>query len=756
MMWTKWLPWRMILSSAARKSGFLDPVEVISRLEQFSEPSEVAAPIQLLKSGVILHARGLINSQAIQHNLDWVWPYWVECQFDPKSISFIPRSFSITHINLTHRNWTAVGIPDYEEMPIVDPRGLVTPIFDGWSIDCWIISEDGESLIPSRLPGDGVDQNLEMKDDLMINTKLQNNGLSVNSEVRVEWEPDAPYCHIKIKGCSIKDAWLVVSLRPYNPEGISFIHDIHLLRDDEWGWNVNNKYLVYFDVKPDRHAFSYYRRGDVYSHLQPSEEVSKMYCKVGMATAAAQFKLKAREEREVVVKIPLRTDSRIDSPPKSSWEDVGQRYANLEIPDEKFKFLYEAAVRTLILHSPKEVFPGPYTYKRFWFRDAAYILYAMLCVGLEDRVERVINCFTNRQTKTGYFLSQEGEWDSNGEAMWIIQQFCAMTERKISSSLQKAVDLGGRWIMHKRLSEEPDSAHSGLLPSGFSAEHLGPNDYYYWDDFWGVAGLNAAGFLTKRFGDSKRADNFFSEAKKFDECIESSLKKAEIRVGSKAMPPSPYRRLDAGSIGSIVAGYPLKLMPRDDPRLVETCDFLIKNTFHEGGFFQDMTHSGINPYLTLHIAQVLLRNNDSRYLDLMKTVAGLASPTGQWPEAVHPHTKGGCMGDGQHVWAAAEWVLMIRNCFVREEVDEGKLILCSGIPRDWINEQNTIRFGPAPTMFGKVNISISCDKHKISVCWEGKWFKDEPRIEIQLPGFNKIIAEPGQTTVCVKIPGDDG
>jgi hypothetical protein len=80
-----------------------------------------------------------------------------------------------------------------------------------------------------------------------------------------------------------------------------------------------------------------------------------------------------------------------------------------------------------------------------------------------------------------------------------------------------------------------------------------------------------------------------------------------------------------------------------------------------------MTHSGLNAYLTLHIAQVLLRAADPRYLEIVEAVAGLASPTGQWPEAIHPRTRGGCMGDAHHVWAAAEWVLMLRNCFLRKE-----------------------------------------------------------------------------------------
>ncbi len=139
-MWLKWLPWRFIVRRAARTHGFIDPIAIISHLRRFAQPSEVTEPIELIRAGVIFHARGLMNTGAIQHNLDWIWPFWVKKQFNPLDASFIPRSFSLTHINLTHRNRTAVGIPDCKAMPIVDPRGLVTPFFDGWSIYGWVVS----------------------------------------------------------------------------------------------------------------------------------------------------------------------------------------------------------------------------------------------------------------------------------------------------------------------------------------------------------------------------------------------------------------------------------------------------------------------------------------------------------------------------------------------------------------------------------------------------------------------------------------
>ena len=51
--------------------------------------------------------------------------------------------------NVTQRNWTAVGNIGSALEGIVDPRGLVTPWFDGWSLDWWIGAEDRWHL-PSR------------------------------------------------------------------------------------------------------------------------------------------------------------------------------------------------------------------------------------------------------------------------------------------------------------------------------------------------------------------------------------------------------------------------------------------------------------------------------------------------------------------------------------------------------------------------------------------------------------------------------
>lgn len=726
MSWMNWLPWRYIIRRLARRHGFLDPIALLGKLHGFAQPSEVGEPIELLRAGVVFHARGLINSRVIQHNLDWVWPYWVERQFDPTDTAFVPRAFSITHINLTNRNWTAIGQPDVDELPIVDPRGLLTPLYDGWSLDGWLLAEDGRCLLPSRAKQ--ARQWQELGDTPVVVTETVQDGLKLTSRSRVAIENGRPVCKLTLRAESDGTASLVLSLRPANPEGVSFVQQVQL-KEDNNGWLVDGTQTVKFDRAPASHHVSDYKQGDVHIHLLDRQQESQGKCDVGMVTAAALFPVTAGEPSELTVSIPLEVAGLAPAGP-DAWHRVREDTARLECPDEKYRFLYDAAVTSLILHSPKDVYPGPYTYKRFWFRDAAFIIHALLNVGLTERAERALNQFPDRQMRDGYFRSQEGEWDANGEVLWILDRFCQLTGRDLPERWEAPVMKGARWIRKKRLSGNLNVPHAGLFPAGFSAEHLGPNDYYYWDDFWGIAGLKAAANLL-RDQDHEASESFAAAAREFNEALERSLASCEQRLRRPAMPASPYRRLDAGAIGSLAAGYPTQLMKPDDERLLDCADFLIDQCFVHGAFYQDMIHSGLNAYLTLHVAQVLLRAGDRRHVELMDAVADMASPTGQWPEAIHPATGGGCMGDGHHVWAAAEWVVMIRNCFIREEGN--RLILASGIPERWLAQENPIRFGPAPTRFGTVTVTIEPRPgEQPEVSWDADWHGEAPEVEVRL------------------------
>ncbi len=746
----RWLPWRWLLRRAARSQGFLDPLAVMARLRRFGQPAEVAEPIELLRAGMIFHARGLVNTRVIQHNLDWVWPWWIEQQFDPASPAFLPRAFSITHVNLTHRNWTAVGRPDCAALPIVDPRGLVTPLDDGWSLDAWVLGEDGSALYPARAAS--ADQQLRHgDDDLSVVTRLAEAGLGLTSEAWLAREADRPVLYCRYQADADQPARLAISLRPYNPEGISFVHGLEQTPvDGGLQWQVDRgegpPATLELDERPQATLSSDYHGGDValaldqmpHGQSAAPDAPQQQDCETGLVTAAALYAIEPGVARTVTLRIPLSREAAQSTP--QGWAAVDAAAAQLQLPDARYQALYRSAVRTLAMHSVEDIYPGPYTYRRFWFRDAAFIINSLLQAGLVARAEKALAAFPTRQTRaTGYFHSQEGEWDSNGQALWILERFHALTGRWPSISAGRdwhtVVRRGAEWIARKRLDADSDRPEAGLLPAGFSAEHLGPNDYYYWDDEWAVAGLRAAARLMDAEADAPAARWMRAEAEDLAQCIDRAQANDARRLGAALLPASPLRRMDAGAIGSVVGGYPLQQRPANDAALLATVDYLLAAHRVGGGFFQEMIHAGINAYLTLHLAQILMRAGDDRGLALIEAVADLASPTGQWPEAIHPHTRGGCMGDGQHVWAAAEWVSVMRNAFCREE-DRG-LVLGAGVLPRWLAAGETLSFGPTPTVYGAVSVTITPESGGCQVEWriDGG---DPAWITVALPGHAPV------------------
>ncbi|MDQ8204326.1 hypothetical protein [Pelagicoccus sp. SDUM812003] len=739
----KWIPWQLIAKRASKAYGFSNPLDTLDRVRRFSQPSETAEPIELLRAGFAFHSRGLVNTKAIQNNLDWVWPYWVTRQFDPKDVSFVPRAFSFSHINLTHRNWTAVGLPNSSAYGIVDPRGLVTPFHDSWSIDFWVVDDEGKVMFPSQLPD--AEQALAIDELPCVRTRCERDDLRLQTIVRSTLaENGQERVEVVAQASCESGGYLVASLRPYNPEGIQFIDRIET--DEERGeWRVNDSQTVRLIGDIEGYLVSNYEQGDV-SHLigDVVEKAPRIECSAGMATAAAlsriepgrtcQLRVLASPERTIPVS-DSKDVKRSERRANAIWAESMGRNARLELSDNRVKTLYDQACSTLVLLSPEDIYPGPYTYRRFWFRDACLIAHALLRIGQHEACRRALSRFPERQTLKGYYLSQEGEWDSNGQVLWIYEQYEQLAGEAIPEECYAGVRKAINWFNGMRVSAEGTRWH-GLLPAGFSAEHFGPNDYYYWDDFWAIGGLEAAAQLCLRHGDENLAQKASNLAVDMRQSVEASIESNPVFHKRSSMPASPNRRMDSGAIGSLVSDYPLQLFDAGDVRVRRSVEWILENCFVDGAFFQDMIHSGLNVYLTLDVAQTLLRLGDRRWRGLLDRCAELASPTGQWPEAIHPITLGGCMGDGQHAWAAAEWVMLVRNAFVREE--KGCLVLGSGVESDWLPEGKTASFGYTPTSVGDCRVSFERKGDRLEVSIDFRKENGTARWRLAVPGYENL------------------
>jgi len=425
---------------------------------------------------------------------------------------------------------------------------------------------------------------------------------------------------------------------------------------------------------------------------------------------------------------------------EKDWRERLSQGISLQVPDERFQNCCEANLSYLHLFDDGDhICPGPLTYHHYWFRDSAYSVAALDRMGYAEQARAKLIGYPGRQRRDGYFLSQDGEWDANGQAIWTMVEHYRLTGDEIFlAQVYPSIKAGTEWIERRRMTHlDREDPRYGLLPAGFSAEHFGPNDFYYWDNFWALAGVRDAALAARALGHEGDAEGFDSLYKAYWEDVERAIGRDVERLGRPAVPAAPARRYDSGMIGIVAAGYPLQLFdPRDD-RLLDTIRCLQEVSFFKDGFFQHMFHTGVNIYLTCQIAQCLLRAGDADAWRMIDYVLDLSSATDTWPEAVHPITMGGSMGDGHHGWAAADWLLLARNLIFFEGDDRLNI---TPIARDtWYAPGATIAVEKAPTYRGSVAFEISAQGDEVTFAHTCS-LSGAKRFEWHLP-FDIVIAE---------------
>jgi hypothetical protein len=749
-----------------------DVVRHLTTFQRLGETVEVELPGELMPIGARTVFRALRTRGAAQIGPDWVWPYWLERQLDPGSPAFVPRGHLPFLTNMTHRNWTAVGNLDSPWEAVVDPRGLVTPWFDGWSLDWWVGADDRWHL-PSREVN--VRQRL-VADTPVVETAMRVPGGDVIERVyavrRSSTEGGGELVVAEVENASKVPVALALAVRPYNPEGLSVIERLEL--HDGTTVTVDGRVALLLPKPPARMAASTFHDGDsagiVMSGAAGERWRGTVRDPAGLAQAAFVYPL--AHGATLRAAIPLvrerRTRRRGEArrrvadapalpralPPAEAvargWQSQSARGLRMVLPDDRLASAVDANRRfLLLLHDGDEITPGPATYHRFWFRDAAYLLAALGRYGYHAEVAQVLGSYPGRQHADGFFFSQRKEWDANGAALHALVQHWRLTrDAALVESMVGPIAKGVQWIdrkRHARKSKRNDPALRGLFPAGLSAEHLGPFDYFYWDDFWGVAGLQAGAELLRAADQHDAAADADRFAAAMWDDLERSLALTAERLGTIAIPAGPRRRVDSGAIGSLVACTPLDLLPPDDPRMAATAELIRQRftldttpppqgTATNGGraFFQGISHTGLGTYLTLQLAAVELRAGDRRCLDRLAWMLDAATPTWTWPEAIHPRLEGGCMGDGHHGWAAAELLTFVRDLLVREVA--GGVALASLVPDGWYGQGWEVH--DAPTAAGHVSYAVRWHGDRVALLWEVTPHVGVGKVRLTTPGID--------------------
>jgi len=687
-------------------------------------PSPVFFPPELVDQGLTIALTGLTNTFAFQGHPSWALPWWAEQQVRPDSASFIPTGVNVLTVNLTHRNWTALGLAGMPWKAMVDPCGMLTPKAYGHS---WmpVAVLEGRTWVPSLLGAGQVEQSLRDGWQNRVVTRYRvHPSLAWSSEAMAFRHGGADWVrwsHTLAWSGPQAELGFILGLRPYNALALGPVFRSRLR---ERSWTVNRQAALLLPEAPDAAGFG---KGRTDPLLEPPE-TQRGRARNGWLAGTARWNLRLEPGRtwtlETFALIPAH-DRRL------RWADLdteglaaaaeaeaaawAARPAplGLKLADPDLATAVTALAHRLpVFDNGSHFAPGAFFYNHEWIRDSAFLALAHDLWGLHGPVAAKEPAWMRTRTRGGNFSSHSGEWDGTGQTLFLWASHALATgDPGVLARNWRDLGRGAAWIGRARRRErDPASSRYGLLPAGLSAEHFGPNDHYLWDNFWCLAGLDrfrlALGLWEGAPAGARRlAERIALEAEAYRADLRRHIDRLTARHGG-LLPSSPYRQPDAACIGTLAALGPLDLDlgPETAAWARANVAFLLEHWVRDSLFYQPIIHTGGNAYLTAQLARAMQCLGDPRWLGLLEGILAHASPTWTWPEAIHPRTGGGCMGDGDHGWACADVLSLVRLALVREQA--GVVLLLPNAPEAWWAGREMALDG-APTVAGRVSFSLA-------------------------------------------------
>ncbi len=437
------------------------------------------------------------------------------------------------------------------------------------------------------------------------------------------------------------------------------------------------------------------------------------------------------------------------------WRSLMAGAARIQTPCEKTNHaLLADHVCQLIAGDHGELHGGEGFYDEFYIRDGAYQIMELEEAGLWDSVRKALVSYLNSQLPDGRFETQKGQFDANGQAVWVLWQYWKISGdnewlAKAYPPMRKAVD----WTMKARREAPADSPFVGLLPAAVA------DGEFLWDgkhhivgyDLWNLRAVLCAADAARAMGNADEADELEKEAAAYRTAIDAACR----RAGNGYFPASWE---NAGTFwGNTETLWPTELFPADDPRVAGTVEFARRSL--GGGFIEGTIRwmgapDAIHPYMSAYTTMASLIVGDAEqvvedyFWYLLHSTAAHAFPEGifykrrfAWSDTI-PHCTG-----------AANHALMLRHMLLHERGDD--LHLLPAVPDWWLAEGREIRIERAPTWFGELDLRVTGRADGVKLEFRPPSRRQPRRIVLHMPDSRPIVGSrdgieiaprPGQKT----------
>ncbi len=635
--------------------------------------------------------------------------------------------------------WTPIGSPEGRRRGLVNEEGMVEVDEAGFSLEPFLIIGDklvtwadveiGLSLEAGGAPFPVVTwQAGEVKLTILPWVDGADDALTLRATYQVE-------------NRSNHEVRLAVTVRPFqvNPPwqafrnlgGRSPIREIHC---DGAGMTVDGR-RVDANRPPATNGAVTFEEGGVVDFLSRGElpAASVVNDGSGLASAAMVWNLPAGDDVfEVTVSVPF--FNKIIAPADDSRDKALARWEEILAPVEwrvpsvaesAISCFRTAASHILINRDGPAIQPGPRRYTRSWVRDCVIMGAAMAKVERPHVLRDFLIWYVQFQHEDGYVpcvVDRDGvddlvEHDSHGQLIWgICEAFRYEGNIDFLKSMWQPVHLAAEYLrrlrsqrMTRDFSEPEHSDCYGLLPESASHEgYLAHPVHSYWDDFWGIRGLEAAAEVADALDHHEDAARWRDEALAFLADVVASMERVIEKNQLAYIPGSvEWADFDPTATSNAIA----QLDFADDLPAGPLHQML--ETYLEG-FRQK--HRGEIPWLNYTAyeiriigAFVRLGKRDEAH-ELLNVFLADRRPRewNQWPEITwRDPLSPGHLGDVPHTWIAAEYMLALISMVASEREATEKLVLASGLPWSWISQEQGFSVRGLMTRFGRLDFQIA-------------------------------------------------
>ena len=387
-----------------------------------------------------------------------------------------------------------------------------------------------------------------------------------------------------------------------------------------------------------------------------------------------------------------------------------------------------AAAHILINCDGPAIQPGPRRYTRSWVRDCVIMGAALTKARRPEVLRNFLVWYAQFQREDGHIPSvvdRDGvddlvEHDSHGQFIWGVREaFRANPSRAWLVSLWDTVRLAADHLLELRAQRMTAAyAHGehaacyGLLPESASHEgYLSHPVHSYWDNFWGIRGLEAAAELARFLELPADAERWQSESENFLGDVQKSIGKVISDHKLDYIPGSvEWADFDPTATANAIAQ-------------LDFADDLPQGPLHQmldtylSGFRRK--HAGEIPWLNYTAYEIRIigafvrlgRREEAH--ELLDFFLSDRRPLewNQWPEITWRDPRSpGHLGDVPHTCIAAEYLLAVAAMIASERDGNDSMVLAQGLPWCWISAADSgFSVHGLMTRFGQLNFEIRAE-----------------------------------------------